>query len=201
MLVLRKALVRLPFAWLHSASYRLRSNSLLLPILSALRDLADAVEHEIGASELKLVDELTGLMNQRGLTLIANHIVPRASRDGEAMSMLFLDIKGLDQTNETYGRKAGDAALVMIADVLRETLRTADIPARMRGDDFAILLADTEENEVTVVISRIRQELEKRAKTQPMPEGMTVKISRATIDPSAEDFSLEGLIALADTGS
>ena len=169
--------------------------------MSALRDLAAAVEHEIGASELKLVDELTGLMNMRGLTLIANHIVPRASRDGEAMSMLFIDVEGLDRVNREFGRDAGDATLVMIADVLRETLRSADIPARMRGEDFAILLPDTEANEVVVVIARIRREIERRAANSPLPSGVAVRISRSTIDPSVDDFSLENLIALANTAS
>ena len=168
---------------------------------NALRDLAAAVEHEIGASALKLVDELTGLMNHRGLRLIANHIVPRASRDGEAMSMLFIDFQDLDSVNKNFGRPAGDAALVVVADVLRETLRSADIPARMRGDDFAILLPDTEDNEVAAVISRIRHELDQRSEQQQLPGGLTVRISCATLDPSAEDFSLEGLIALADAAS
>jgi diguanylate cyclase (GGDEF)-like protein len=169
--------------------------------LSALCDLAAAVEHEIGASELKLVDQLTGLMNQRGLSLIASHIVPRASRDGEAMSMLFIDVKGLDAVNKDFGRAAGDRILLTITDVLRETLRGADIPARMRGDDFAILLPDTETEEVSIVISRIQRELEERVSNQFAPSNFTIRISRATIDPSINDFSLEGLIALADTGS
>jgi diguanylate cyclase (GGDEF)-like protein len=117
------------------------------------------------------------------------------------MSMLFIDVEGLDKVNANFGRAAGDATLVMIADVLRETLRSADIPARMRGEDFAILLPDTEENEVAIVIARIKRELELRAASSPLPSGVAVRISRSTIDPSADDFSLEGLIALADTGS
>jgi diguanylate cyclase (GGDEF)-like protein len=169
--------------------------------LVALRDLAAAVEHEIGAGELKLVDQLTGLMNQRGLTLIANHIVPRASRDGEAMSMLFIDVEGLDEVNSRYGRSAGDAILLTITDVLRETLRGADVPARMRGDDFAILLPDTEVGEVEIVISRIRRQLEERVSRRFLPTNFGIRISRATIDPSIDDFTLESLIALADTGT
>jgi len=162
---------------------------------TALRDLAAAVEYDIGAGELKLVDPLTGLMNSRGLSLIASHIVPRVSRDGQAMSMLFIDVKGLAGINERFGRASGDAALLMIAAVLRETLRGADIPARMRGDDFAVLLPDTEETELSVVIERIENELKERMQLRPALFGATVRISRATIDPSAEDFSLEGLIS------
>jgi diguanylate cyclase (GGDEF)-like protein len=162
----------------------------------ALCDLAAAVEHEIGAGELKLVDQLTGLMNQRGLSLIANHIVPRVSRDGQAMSMLFIDVEDLDNVNTTYGREAGDAVLMTIADVLRETLRGADVPARMRGDDFAILLPDTEQNELSVIVSRIERALERRVLDQIITPGFKVRISRATVDPSKDNFSLEGLISL-----
>ena len=163
---------------------------------SALQDLAAAVEHEIGAGELKLVDSLTGLMNQRGLALIASHILPRVSRDGLAMSMVFIDVDDLDEINEQRGREAGDGILAAIADVLRESLRGADIPARMRGDDFAILLPDTEESEVTVIISRIDDEIARRKHEGSIPATCRVRISRATIDPSSDNFSLEGLIAL-----
>jgi diguanylate cyclase (GGDEF)-like protein len=117
------------------------------------------------------------------------------------MSMLFIDFQDLDAVNKDFGRPAGDAALVVVADVLRETLRSADIPARMRGDDFAILLPDTEENEVASVIARIRAELDTRVERQQLPFGLSIRISRATIDPSADDFSLESLIALADAAS
>jgi len=168
---------------------------------SALQDLAATVEHEIGSSEPSLVDELTGLMNRRGLSLISSHIVPRASRNGETLSMLSLDIKGLDDLNREFGRSFGDSALIMIADVLHETLRSADIPARMRGDDFAILLPDTEKKEASALISRIQREIQRRQACHLLPSGISLRISQATLDPSAEDFSLEGLIAVADLGS
>lgn len=164
----------------------------------ALRDLAVTIEHEIGSNEMRLVDDLTGLLSHRGLSLISNHIVPRASRNGETLSMLFLDIKGLDELNQKFGRPFGDSALIMVASVLRETLRSADIPARMRGDDFAILLPDTGRSEATVVISRIQRELEERQQEQTLPEGIVLRYAQATLDPSDEDFSLEHLIALAD---
>ena len=163
---------------------------------TALKDLTAAIEHEIGAGELKLVDELTGLMNQRGLSVIANHIVPRVSRDGQAISMLFIDVEELSSINRQYGHHAGDAILTMIADVLRETLRGADIPARMRADDFAIFAARHRRERGP------RNPLPYRARDREpdadriFPRGFRIRTSRATIDPSSADFSLEGLIAL-----
>lgn len=166
-----------------------------------LRDLAAMVEHEIGTGELRLVDELTGLMNKRGLSIISSHVVPRASRNGEALSMLFIDIEGLDDLNREFGRACGDSALIMIADMLRDTLRKADIPARMRGDDFAVLLPDTGKVESGVVISRINREIARRQAEHLLPKGLSLQMSQATLDPSSENFSLEGLIALAETAS
>lgn len=163
---------------------------------TALLDLASGIEHEIGAGELKLVDSMTGLMNQRGLHLIASHIVPRVARDGLAMSMLFIDIDDLDDINRRRGREVGDRLLAAIADVLRESLRGADIPARMRGDDFAILLPDTEETEVNVIVARIEAAIEQRKAEGAIPVESRIRVSRATLDPSSENFSLEGLIAL-----
>ena len=163
---------------------------------SALVDLAAGIEHEIGADELKLVDSLTGLMNQRVLHLIASHIVPRVARDGLAMSMLFIDIDDLDAINDQLGHEAGDRVLAAIADILRDALRGADIPARMRGDDFAVLLPDTEETEVSVIVRRIEAAIERRKAEGVIPLMSEIRVSRATIDPSSENFSLEGLIAL-----
>jgi len=166
---------------------------------TVMRDLAASVEHEIGVSTLNVVDELTGLVNGRGLRLVADHVLPRANRDGEAVSMLFLDIENLDGVNRKYGRSAGNATLVEIADILRETLRRADIPARMRGDDFALLLPDTDEAEANVAIVRIQRAIALRQEQNFRPFEVKVQIARATIDPSASDFSLDGLIAMAES--
>ena len=167
----------------------------------ALRDLVASVEHEIGFDELRLVDEVTDLLNERGLRLIASHIVPRANRNGEALSMLFLDIKELDNLNHKFGRSFGDSALTMIADVLRETLRSADVPARMRANDFAVLLPETGEREVSIVISRILRALDKRKVGQLVLSELSLRVSHATLDPSDENFGIEGLIALSGVGS
>ena len=115
--------------------------------------------------------------------------------------MLFIDIEGLDDLNREFGRASGDSALIMIADMLRDTLRKADIPARMRGDDFAVLLPDTGKVESGVVISRINREIARRQAEHLLPKGLSLQMSKATLDPSSENFSLEGLIALAETAS
>lgn len=167
----------------------------------ALRDLVASIEHEIGIGELRLVDELTDLLNERGLRLIAEQIVHRARRNGEVLSMLFLDIKGLDELNSRFGRSFGDSALTMVGDVLRETLRNSDVPARMRVNDFAVLLPDTGEPESSIVVSRIMRALEARKVDALVLSNLSLRISQATLDPSAENFSLEGLIAHSGVGS
>jgi diguanylate cyclase (GGDEF)-like protein len=163
-----------------------------------LRELAASVEHEIGTSSLGLVDPLTGFFNQKGLRLVADHVLRRSNRYGEAVSMLIINLEDLDAINLEAGRGAGDAALVQIAEILRDTVRSADVPARMRADDFAVILPDTDEEGAALLAARIRRGLLGRQRRISSDFPSAVQIARGTVYPTEDDFTLKDLINLTD---
>lgn len=87
---------------------------------------------------LSLIDELTSLYNRRGFMTIVESRLKSAKREGEAVSLFFIDLDRMKDINDTHGHAAGDRALIAAADVLRKTFREADTIARMGGDEFAV---------------------------------------------------------------
>lgn len=88
---------------------------------------------------LLLLDELTGLYNRRGFTLMAEQSHKDARRAGTDQIVSYIDADGLKQVNDEYGHHAGDEMLKCLADVLRHTFREADVIARLGGDEFCVL--------------------------------------------------------------
>lgn len=87
-------------------------------------------------------DELTGLYNRRCLGNQLPELMRRATEGGGALSMLALDVDDLKGVNDRHGHAAGDAVLRHVAYLLREAVRRADLPCRVGGDEFILLLAD-----------------------------------------------------------
>jgi diguanylate cyclase (GGDEF)-like protein len=85
-------------------------------------------------------DALTGLLNRRALTPLLQREVGRLRRYGETYAILMIDIDYFKSINDSHGHAAGDAALVKLADVLREAAREVDHIARLGGEEFCILL-------------------------------------------------------------
>lgn len=89
-------------------------------------------------NRLSLSDELTGLYNLRGFRLLADQAMRLALRSQAPFSVLFVDLDGLKEINDTYGHKAGSALLVETAELLKATFRESDVIARIGGDEFAV---------------------------------------------------------------
>jgi diguanylate cyclase (GGDEF)-like protein len=123
---------------------------------------------------LALNDPLTGLANRRLLDDRISMALVHARRNRSAMAMIFLDLDGFKQVNDTLGHAAGDALLKMVAERLVETVRGEDTVARLGGDEFIIALWHvTGADYATSVASRAIE-----AVSQPYDiEGATVSIT------------------------
>jgi diguanylate cyclase (GGDEF)-like protein len=105
-------------------------------------------------------DYLTRLFNRRYFFQRLGRELNRARKLRTPLAVLVLDINQLDAINDAYGHKTGDVALAKLAKVIVECTRTADIPARLGGDGFGIIMPETDRRWAFVVATRIRRTLE-----------------------------------------
>jgi len=84
-------------------------------------------------------DDLTGLLNRRGLMLLGPALVASGRRAGNAVYASFVDVDGLKQVNDRVGHAAGDAVLTSVAEALASVVRAGDVVARFGGDEFCVL--------------------------------------------------------------
>ena len=109
------------------------------------------------------------------------------------MSLMMLDVDEFKSYNDNWGHPAGDIALRIVADILKETLRAADVAARYGGEEFAVLLPQTTSSEAAAIAERIRQRIER---TEFPKRKVTVSIGIASV--SAEIESADEIVNAAD---
>ena len=123
---------------------------------TAIAARADELDDLRGRAEaLALTDTLTGLSNRRFADEALARLVAEAQR-GRIFSIAAFDLDGFKRLNDTLGHAAGDAVLVDFARLLREGLRGADVPVRMGGDEFLVLLPGTGLSQAILVVERLR---------------------------------------------
>ena len=145
---------------------------------------------------LAVTDELTGLYNRRGFLTAATHQLKLAHRQGEDALLLFCDLDGLKQINDSFGHREGDLALIRAADTLEETFRDSDILARLGGDEFAVLALDASSPSRQAMVPRINESLA-RANAKDSRYTLSFSIGIARFDP-LNAASLGELMARAD---
>ncbi|MGA0023764.1 MAG: GGDEF domain-containing protein [Burkholderiales bacterium] len=102
-------------------------------------------------------DELTGLYNMRGFTIMVDRLFAQAVRYNRPASMLMIDSDNLKTVNDEYGHEAGNRLLKLVAKCIAAELRHTDVLARYGGDEFVVLLPETAADRAIEVAQRIRQ--------------------------------------------
>lgn len=150
------------------------------------------------AKELTYIDDLTKLHNLRYLDIVLTNEIKRAQRFNSHLSLLFLDIDFFKDINDTYGHRAGSKTLAELGRLLKETVREIDVVVRYGGDEFTILLIETDSPGAAIIAERIRTTVEEY--TFLVNEGLSIKITItvgvATYPESAIDK--EELLVMAD---
>lgn len=125
---------------------------------SRIRELEAELEQ---TSDLVRHDQLTGVLNRRGLEDMFDKEIARASRQDTMLCVALLDIDNFKKLNDSLGHQAGDDALVHLASVCRTTLRPQDTIARYGGEEFVILLPETHLDDALGALIRLQRELTK----------------------------------------
>lgn len=107
-------------------------------------------------SLLAMTDPLTGLPNRRAFEEALARDLARTERQGGSLTLILIDADHFKKVNDTYGHQGGDMVLRALSDVLRESTRSSDIAARVGGEEFALLLPQTNADNALVVAERVR---------------------------------------------
>jgi diguanylate cyclase (GGDEF)-like protein len=148
---------------------------------------------------LSLNDELTGLYNRRGFTILARQQLGAVQRMGKRQLLLFADLDSMKWINDNLGHKEGDRALIDAATVLINTFRReADIIGRMGGDEFAVLSLEQSRTGGRTYTDLLQRNVEAFVTKNSRPYRLSLSVGTAQYDPECP-LSLDELLSRADS--
>lgn len=132
-----------------------KTETLLRDYKLHLQELVEERTREL--ERLASLDPLTRIYNRRKFTEILNHEMQRSKRYHQSLSVVLCDLDNFKQVNDEYGHEVGDEVLIKVANSFSACLRNIDVYARWGGEEFILLLPQTELNEAKEVAEKIRQ--------------------------------------------
>lgn len=154
-----------------------------------LRDITERKQLMVRLETLSVTDALTGALNRRGFVEIAEREMDRQRRTGEPLSLIIIDLDRFKEVNDNYGHAAGDLVLAMVSGECRKQIRSADILARIGGEEFVILLPDTTTDTAYEIAGRLREAIAGTSVTTIKGRvSVTASMGLATITASTPDL-------------
>ena len=162
-----------------------------------IQDITERKRAEAALHSLSLVDELTGLYNRRGFLAVTDQHLAEIRRNDKSPVILYADLDGLKEINDSLGHNEGDRALAKAAEMLKETFRNSDIVARLGGDEFVVLAALGSDEEPESLTIRLQENFSAVNKLGNRPYNLSLSVGIALFDDEAT-HSIEDLLAKAD---
>ena len=171
--------------------------------LVVMRDARFQKRQELRLARQAMLDPLTGLLNRAGFVEAFGRELKRASRYARPLTMVMADLDGFKAHNDHYGHPAGDVLLKGVARAIQSSLRANELAARYGGDEFVLLLPETDAASALVVAHRVMEAVgrfpvvtaQALSDTPPLPP-ITVSMGLAIFPADGE--TLEALLNLAD---
>jgi len=165
-----------------------------LIVLALLNRVIHRYQQKIQA--LATLDSLTGLPNRRGFDLLAAQALHEAQREPKPLTALLLDLDHFKQLNDNHGHLAGDVVLSGFARDLEGCLRQSDIICRWGGEEFIVLLKDTDSANAQLIAEKVRQHVEQqRYSYNDQSLSLTLSIGLTALQ---HDDTLHSLLARGD---
>ena len=169
-------------------------------VTGRLWSFSDVTYNKQAEEKLRIMattDELTGLWNRRYFMQAAEKEMKRARRYNDSFSLLTLDIDHFKTVNDNLGHAAGDEVLRNLASVIKNFFREVDIPGRLGGEEFSIILPNTDLYSAASVAERLRQEIEKNP-TEYGGEDIYITLSIGVTSYHTGVTSVDKLLKKAD---
>jgi len=163
------------------------------------KSYSDLIRWGETARRRAITDEMTGLYNRRFLEESIKERFSNSSINFRPMSLLMMDLDRLHGINDRYGTKAGDSVITAAAEEIRSCLRPGDIPARLSGDEFAVLLPDTDLKNALLIAGRLREKIAECRIEVPEKTGTAIITTRTSIGIAIAPFNARTVEELENT--
>ena len=173
-----------------------RKNKLVGHVIT-LNDITERVKLHHQIEKLSITDPLTDALNRRALVFYGEQEIQRAHRYHRNLTLILLDVDDFKRINDTYGHPSGDYVLKTIVRTIQKIIRTNDFVFRYGGDEFIVLLVETDVNEAQEPIKRIHQELECLSVGAEEDMPLQIQVSLGVTGLSAND-NLEDMLQRTD---
>lgn len=135
----------------------------MLELLAAEMRIAELEKALEEARSVAFVDPLTGALNRRGFEKAYEREMARARRSGGRLALVMIDLDDFKRLNDQYGHLVGDKALMLLVNVLHESMRPSDVLCRFGGEEFVLMLPDTAVDDACKAVRRFLTEFSSRA--------------------------------------
>lgn len=148
------------------------------------------IESELNR-ELALLDPVTEVYNRRYLRVLLSKEISRVKRYGKGLSVMMVDVTGFRRVNESLGHTGGDVVLRQIAHLMQTRIRNSDFIVRFGGDEFLLVLPDTDDAGVYILASRMKEALREWSRRSGMTEfalRFAIGVARYTSDRPVDEM-------------
>lgn len=160
-------------------------------IAIAVRQMKEKFDMEVRNST---IDSMTKLLNSRGFFSQAHSLHNLLKRENQCFTLAYVDLDNFKKVNDTMGHSEGDNVLISVARTMKTSLRKSDIICRMGGDEFVLLLPNTNESQAKIALSKLKSDLDQTSSENDWPVGYSIGAGVY----SAKDFELERAIKQSD---